>query len=937
MVHGHAIDLSLATPAPQNQTSSGSAALAPDPSPALPAPAAGAASAFASRTVRVFLSSTFQDMGPERAAIFASAVPRLRRALDPRGLFFVPVDLRWGITKEAAESGEVLRLCLEEVERSTYFVAFLKRRYGGIPGGWHQPADGPRDPLLAASFERAAERFPFVWGYADRSATELEILLGALFDPQGAPRVRAATSRFYFASGGEADSRESEAAQRLLESLKGAVRGSGLPVRAPDYGSAEELAAAIHDDVLKMVERDFPRGGERSWLEEERLAHAAFGDARRRVYVPHAGAAEALDAYAAGDGPELMLVVGTSGCGKSAMLANWAHSWQERQPGDVTLVHFVGGSQQSSRLANLMRRVYESVRAECPEAPEMDKPMREGGLEEMLAFRGWLEAAARALQRRLVLAIDALDQLLDDAGAQRLHWLPPSAGAKLRIVLSCVPGHGVAYESARQRAHVLHEVAAMAREQRLSVAQAELAASGKALAPATLERLCGAPQSGNPLFLLTVLGELRDAAVHANLEGRLDACLACPDPVALFGLVMQRWGEQYGEHLVREALAAVWCSRHGMADGELQQLLRIGAEGSSCTPLRWCEFTSAAMAVLISRDGLLGFFHRSAAEAAEATFGLADAAERRQMHARLGSFFAAQPPSQRRAEEGPWALARAEERDQLVELLSDLDILARLGTDGARHELVQLWVQSARQKEAAGRYTAAIDSLKEGDISGHLLNASELLRALGEYQDAEPICRRVLEMTEAAGGDSTQTATALHNLAFLLQLRGKYGEAEPLYMRSLEIKEATLGESHPEVAKTLNELALMLGARIQFDKAEPLYKRALAIREAALGESHPLTATVLNNLALLLFYRRKFDEAEPLYRRALAIREAALGELHTDTATSVNNLGVLLVEKKKLDEAEPLYRRVLAIKETTVGPNHPDTAMSLHCYGRGDS
>ena len=50
------------------------------------------------REVRVFLSSTFQDMGLERDALLKYAFPELRKFCEERGLNFVEVDLRWGIT-----------------------------------------------------------------------------------------------------------------------------------------------------------------------------------------------------------------------------------------------------------------------------------------------------------------------------------------------------------------------------------------------------------------------------------------------------------------------------------------------------------------------------------------------------------------------------------------------------------------------------------------------------------------------------------------------------------------------------------------------------------------------------------------------------------------------------------------------------------------------
>lgn len=39
--------------------------------------------------------------------------------------------------------------------------------------------------------------------------------------------------------------------------------------------------------------------------------------------------------------------------------------------------------------------------------------------------------------------------------------------------------------------------------------------------------------------------------------------------------------------------------------------------------------------------------------------------------------------------------------------------------------------------------------------------------------------------------------------------RGKYKEAEPLCRRALEIREKVLGKDHPDVAKQLNNLALL--------------------------------------------------------------------------------------------------------------------------------
>jgi len=46
--------------------------------------------------------------------------------------------------------------------------------------------------------------------------------------------------------------------------------------------------------------------------------------------------------------------------------------------------------------------------------------------------------------------------------------------------------------------------------------------------------------------------------------------------------------------------------------------------------------------------------------------------------------------------------------------------------------------------------------------------------------------------------------------------RGKYKDAEPLCKRALEIREAVLGKGHPDVAKQLNNLALLCQNQVIF-------------------------------------------------------------------------------------------------------------------------
>jgi nephrocystin-3 len=86
------------------------------------------------RVIRVFVSSTFRDMHDERDYLVKHGFPELRKRCRERAVEFVEVDLRWGVTEEQAERGEVLPICLREIELCRpYFIGLLGEHYGWVP------------------------------------------------------------------------------------------------------------------------------------------------------------------------------------------------------------------------------------------------------------------------------------------------------------------------------------------------------------------------------------------------------------------------------------------------------------------------------------------------------------------------------------------------------------------------------------------------------------------------------------------------------------------------------------------------------------------------------------------------------------------------------------------------------------------------------------
>lgn len=95
----------------------------------------------------------------------------------------------------------------------------------------------------------------------------------------------------------------------------------------------------------------------------------------------------------------------------------------------------------------------------------------------------------------------------------------------------------------------------------------------------------------------------------------------------------------------------------------------------------------------------------------------------------------------------------------------------------------------------------------------------------------------------------------MNGLGECYRVVGRYDEAEPLYREALAVTEQALGKQHADYASSLNNLALLLDTTGRYDEAEPLYREAVQVFEAALGPDHPNTQTVRENLQLFLVER----------------------------------------------------------------------------------
>jgi len=622
------------------------------------------------RVVRVFISSTFRDFAEERDLLVRKVFPELRRKCRERQVELVDVDLRWGITEKEARKGKVLPICLAEIDRSRpYFIGCLAERYGWIP------AKEQYDVSLLVEQPWLREHL------GSKSVTELEILHGVLNNTAMAgqaffyfrdPRYAQKRGAAYLSAGQEEKAK--------LEVLKARIRSSGFPV-SENYRNPETLAMRVQEDLWRMIDAAYPESEVPDALMLERRKHESYGAPRLRLYLGGERYFKILDGAMSAKVFEPVLVTGQSGGGKSALLANWVNRWQIQHPQTVVVVHHLGSGADATNPVRIVVRLIQEIATLTGEEfqPEIDP---EKQLEQLPLWLAAASAWALRCERELLLVLDGLDKLSD---RKHLRWFPTFLPQKVKLVASCLEGEILqAAEGCFEWKRLMVKPFKKAAKKRLI--KDYLWRFRKTLTPAQSRLLLSHPLSGNPLFLLTVLEELRVFGVHEEVEQRLASLLSPPpskksgdEPTVddAFEHVLARIEEDLGRRRVQKAMEAIWASRAGLFNDELLGIAKIA-------PAHWAAIQNALDEAFYESGGRINFGHDYLRKAVEDRYGLRGR-EKRRLHRRVAEWFKNQncffvkkhkQPNARKIEELPYQLVSGGKCTDIELILTDPEFLA---------------------------------------------------------------------------------------------------------------------------------------------------------------------------------------------------------------------------------------------------------------------
>ncbi len=574
------------------------------------------------KTQPIFISSTFTDMMAERDVLRDYVFPELEERLAERRVRLEPIDLRWGVETTDEKEREqkeltVLKVCLNEIDRcKPFFIGIIGDRYGWVPS---------EKRIKDAETEKG-----FQSGLKEKSVTVLEIEYGVL-----ASKEQLQRSFFFFREPLPYDKLPPEKradysdafnpslnesfARRRLNDFKQLIIDKVGSNRVFNYKAdwdgnrvtgLDEFKKQILEQLWKELDeetREFEETRAKTWEEEERKYLEDFIEERTITFSGREDVINELKDFALAEtGFENagLCLTGESGSGKSALFAKL---YKELIMEDVLLLtHAAGISLRSSSLTNMLTIWIEEL------AEDLSLDIREE-LKGKNSFDDLSKMFAQLLSRiavnkRIVILVDALNQFEQTPNARYVNWLPELLPENAKLIFTAVEGEETNNLSKR-KGMKLKELKPMNLSDAEKIITIICSRYHKTLNPKAVKILLekkredGSFAYGNALWLTMAVDEFllldeddfsRMKELKGNAEEKLEQLLlttAMELPAGItemYNYVFKRC-ERFGEEFSKTVLSYIGISRNGLRESDLEGLI------NNYTNVEWDVLNFAAL------------------------------------------------------------------------------------------------------------------------------------------------------------------------------------------------------------------------------------------------------------------------------------------------------------------------------------------------------
>ncbi|XP_074659003.1 TPR repeat-containing protein DDB_G0287407-like [Tubulanus polymorphus] len=904
------------------------------------------------KTVRLFVSSTFRDMQNERELLVKRVFPQLRAWCEKRKLRLIECDLRWGIPKNA-DSRQVLGTCLAEIDRcgkengQPYFLGLLSERYGWVPENHEIPDD-------------LQKTYKYVPGL---SITAWEVMTGAFWDhnpnaliclrkPECLNSMKDSGKQQKIVFESSQDKKKSIAVlkDKLTEYFPKQVYNYRCHVASKDpfqLTELDELAEIVLTFFKQRLNYQYPPlDGADDFITQQYKQHEIFMVQCSQVVLGRGDIIKRINGYVEGsvDGVSNPLVIaGSPGAGKSAVLSYTTQQYLKNNKNHV-FFHFVGSPPGSMSLTQLMTRMWAEI------LPNETPPGDTGDLNSSM-YLILKHASVSKMKKKLIIVIDAVDQLDMQEISSDLNWLPRELPKNIRVIVSTST---LDIYSLNQIENVV-DIESLDVASRKEIVVNTLLEFGKKLDETQLNNLVMKSEAGRPLYLAVAVEELRVFGLFEKVDSMIKSF-----PNDLNGLMKQvigRIASEIGE-LVIATLCLLETSKWGLLETELIEMLVYSpllpnspatkSEFDKLPMGKWSPIFFALRPFLQPSgslgEGRLNFFHQSVSRIVRDLF-LKSSDAKKFWHKRFVDYFTKSSDMERKSEELPFHLVQIGDKQGLKSCILHKEVFDNLYTESRKFELMKYWRICGGYSQAPELYITSYNQyLQELQVDNVDQVASAQVKLcwffidIAQYVQAEQLLTGVVQILVSKYGSDAPELMDPYYALVVLKLRQalefNYNtDAGYRQCHNVGVQFATECARIFQMYRSSKDLLLgKVLAACGYFLGEKCLLVARKILEAC--ESGRSLVDVLVMLGEKNQYHSDIEVPKKYFDEALELSLSHFGRNHTQTARCYQlyaqfhwNLHVIKPsggdKATNLRKALELYENEFEIQKAIVGREHP--------------
>lgn len=299
-------------------------------------------------------------------------------------------------------------------------------------------------------------------------------------------------------------------------------------------------------------------------LSAEKAGQNRFHQKQTSVFVGRKNELDAIASYLRQGDHLPFVVLGSSGSGKSSLLARAAETAHIEHPNALVIERFIGATPWCSDTSGLLEGICLEI-SRCFGLGDSSVSADEAIL--MRIFRPRLSVATA--QKPILLFLDAVDQLSNTGEEHALAWLPRNLPDHVRLVMSVTrPWENTAYMSSFLASAQVLELPGMPVDDGRNLLQLWLERAGRTLPETQMEKVLASFQkTGLPVYLWLVFQEVRRWKSYDTPPSL---------PPTFDGMIeffFRRLIAEHGYLPVSHILASIATARYGLSEGEILEIL----------------------------------------------------------------------------------------------------------------------------------------------------------------------------------------------------------------------------------------------------------------------------------------------------------------------------------------------------------------------------